>query len=75
MTTGMLMGLPTAGAPVAGLVALMVTAPVQLVGEPKPVVTIGFTVRKLSVTPLTELLPPFNCNQLAVQVPRSTAAV
>jgi hypothetical protein len=62
----MLSGLPTAAAPVAGLVALIVIVPLQ-VPAVKPAVAMA-TVSVSFVTPVNELLGLAACSQLDPQV-------
>src|ERR1035437_7230317 len=66
--TSMLSGLPTAAAPVAGLVAVMVTLPVQVPATRPAVATDTVRVSFGGVTPLMVLLAPFNNSQAEPQV-------
>src|ERR1700694_4216057 len=61
--TGIVSGLFTAGAPVAGMVAVMVIVPSHVAAVVKPAVATD-TTRVSSVKPLMALVPLFNSNQL-----------
>src|ERR1035437_1979650 len=67
--TGILIGLPTAAAPMAGLVAVMVMVPVQVgVAAVRPVVTME-TLRVSEVTLLGKLLLAFTaCSHVEPQL-------
>ena len=70
--TGMVSGLFTAGAPVAGMVAVMVMVPSQVPAVVKPAVATDATSVS-SVRPLMAFVPLFNNNQLPQVVVASDA--
>src|ERR1035441_839056 len=63
IVTSTVRGLPTAAAPVAGMVALIVMVPLQTPGLRGPVATLVETVRVSSVTPVNELLALAACSR------------